>query len=392
MLKSTEHTTGVAEVLREVKQDLQASDAVLITTLPRGGLQILRTTELDEGLVRLYNRDFHAMDRTSWAALAAGEPRRLDNSSDLDSRFRDGFLRLASYEFEAAVPVEDVLIAGYPGLLTVFRNGQQADFSQEDLEKLRDMGRRLEDAARHERDARIEYEAAEYPLKHQPRLRQFIFDRNGNELGQSDAVDAAQRALRENIKQAAVDYLEHHGDTATTPGDHQPVLGDRMLLPDEHGDQWFLRAVAYKKYPALTDGPLVFMSIQPECEQWGALRPDDFEADGEVSRLVPALNFMADHYKEGPSLNEIAGTVDLSPFHFHRRFTELLGITPKHMLFDCQISEAKRQLVEPGRELADIASDCGFAHQSHFTSRFKQATGLTPTRWRRLALEQASKS
>jgi AraC family transcriptional regulator len=32
----------------------------------------------------------------------------------------------------------------------------------------------------------------------------------------------------------------------------------------------------------------------------------------------------------------------------------------------------------------DIASSCGFAHQSHFTSRFKQATGLTPTRWRKL--------
>ena len=29
----------------------------------------------------------------------------------------------------------------------------------------------------------------------------------------------------------------------------------------------------------------------------------------------------------------------------------------------------------------------GPPHQSHFTSRFKQATGLTPTRWRRFALD-----
>jgi AraC family transcriptional regulator len=40
--------------------------------------------------------------------------------------------------------------------------------------------------------------------------------------------------------------------------------------------------------------------------------------------------------------------------------------------------------------LAEIAAECGFAHQSHFTSRFKQATGLTPTRWRRFATELAS--
>jgi AraC family transcriptional regulator len=37
--------------------------------------------------------------------------------------------------------------------------------------------------------------------------------------------------------------------------------------------------------------------------------------------------------------------------------------------------------------LSEIAKECGFAHQSHFTSRFKQATGLTPTRWRRLAAD-----
>ena len=38
---------------------------------------------------------------------------------------------------------------------------------------------------------------------------------------------------------------------------------------------------------------------------------------------------------------------------------------------------------DPKRSAAEIfriARDCGFAHQSHFTSRFKQASGLTPTR------------
>ena len=78
----------------------------------------------------------------------------------------------------------------------------------------------------------------------------------------------------------------------------------------------------------------------------------------------------------------------LSPFHFHRRFTELLGITPKHFLLECQINQAKGELIKREKELADIATDCGFSHQSHFTSRFKQATGLTPTRWRRLIAEQ----
>ena len=80
--------------------------------------------------------------------------------------------------------------------------------------------------------------------------------------------------------------------------------------------------------------------------------------------------------------------MSLSPFHFHRRFTELLGLTPKQYLLACQIHEAKSELLAGEKELAQIAKDCGFAHQSHFTSRFKQATGLTPTRWRRMAQQR----
>jgi len=119
------------------------------------------------------------------------------------------------------------------------------------------------------------------------------------------------------------------------------------------------------------------------------LRSEDFDADQELSRLVPALKFMQQEFHRGPTLQEIAKTVHLSPFHFHRRFTELLGITPKHFLLDCQIEQAKEQLVGREKELSEIATACGFAHQSHFTSRFKQATGLTPTRWRRLANDAA---
>ena len=100
---------------------------------------------------------------------------------------------------------------------------------------------------------------------------------------------------------------------------------------------------------------------------------------------MPSLQFMQENYREKANLHQIARTVHLSPFHFHRRFTELLGITPKHYLFDCQIAEAKRKLAQGEMDLKEIADHCGFAHQSHFTSRFKQATGLTPTRWRRLA-------
>jgi AraC family transcriptional regulator len=90
-----------------------------------------------------------------------------------------------------------------------------------------------------------------------------------------------------------------------------------------------------------------------------------------------------------PTLASISAKAHLSPFHFHRRFTEMLGQTPKQFLLACQIHMGESMLVEHRHPLSDVAAECGFAHQSHFTSRFKQATGLTPTRWRRMAQDMA---
>jgi AraC-like DNA-binding protein len=169
---------------------------------------------------------------------------------------------------------------------------------------------------------------------------------------------------------------------------HELTL-NRVNLPDSHGDQWVFNRVVYKKYPALGDGPVTFFCLQPDCGDWSTVKPADLQADPELSRLMPAVKFMHAEYSRGPTLTEIAQQVKLSPFHFHRRFTELLGMTPKQYMLACQIHRAKRDLLSGQKELAVIAKECGFAHQSHFTSRFKQATGLTPTRWRRMALRRS---
>ena len=193
---------------------------------------------------------------------------------------------------------------------------------------------------------------------------------NGAELASLDSrlreqmLDHAKRRMHQ---------LNGHGSVA-----------DRMTVPDSHGDVWVFRLVTYKRYPALGDGPITFVCRQPACGDWSSIKPQDFSADHELSRLIPALKFMQEEYSRGPTLVEISKQVDLSPFHFHRRFTELLGLTPKQFLLECQIHDAKNGLLDSQKELVQIARDCGFAHQSHFTSRFKQATGLTPTRWRRM--------
>jgi AraC-like DNA-binding protein len=39
-------------------------------------------------------------------------------------------------------------------------------------------------------------------------------------------------------------------------------------------------------------------------------------------------------------------------------------------------------LNDPSRTMADIAAQCGFAHQQHFADAFRRSSGVTPTAYR----------
>lgn len=101
------------------------------------------------------------------------------------------------------------------------------------------------------------------------------------------------------------------------------------------------------------------------------------------NRLAPAAAYIRENFRGSPDLHELAKTVNLSIFHFHRSFKRAFGEPPKHMITRLQIAEAKKLLAETETPLADLAKQLGFAHQSHFTSRFRQITGTTPSRYRR---------
>lgn len=89
---------------------------------------------------------------------------------------------------------------------------------------------------------------------------------------------------------------------------------------------------------------------------------------------------MAKEFRRNPRLSEIARIAHFSEYHFHRLFRKRFGKTPKQLLVELQIDEAKR-LMLAGQRPADAAGRAGFSHQSHLTSRFKSVTGLTPKQW-----------
>jgi AraC-like DNA-binding protein len=383
LLEFTQSARGETFPFRQffdlLREAVDHGQGFLVSSLPRGGLQIVQPPRLPELLIRAYGREFHAYDRAAWGAIVQGKPVARDergSGEGLAGKLYSEMLAPLGVAYTAAAPMRSPVMDGYVGALVLMRGESAGPFSEEELGFLGDVAEELNVALRAVRLQRGGECGQTVP--HQSEIHQFIFDGSRRAIYGQAALEALDDQLRQNIDNAVRQRLAHvNGQTHTS---------DRVSLADSRGDLWNFRIAMHMSYPALSDGTVVFLCLQPECEDWGRLRQGDFQAAGELSRLIPALKYMHENFAKGPTLHEISRAVHLSPFHFHRRFTELLGITPKHFLLDCQIEWAKQMLVEGRKDLSDVAAACGFAHQSHFTSRFKQATGLTPTRWRRMAI------
>jgi len=357
------------------------TQGIIVSMLPRGSVHIVQPGKCPETLAKSYTRDFHKEDRVAWQAILRGANTRASDcwsASDFaNSPYLHGMLLPHGFRYAAGAPLAAPVLNGYPGALLLFRGPDDGDFTDSEMNKLKNIGREVDEFISKNRQPRNNELAMQTdPWTHTAAVRQYVYNKDAKPVFPKKGPGLDDR-IEEQLRQHARQALEYCR--------RGQVYIDRLLLPDSHGDLWIFHCVVFREFTALGQGAFVFFTLQPESFELVAIRPAEVCADAELVRLLPTLKFMQQDFHRNPTLDEIAKKAHLSPFHFHRRFTDLVGQTPKHFLLGCQIHEAKRALVSRRRELSQIATDCGFAHQSHFTSRFKQATGLTPTRWRKLA-------
>jgi AraC family transcriptional regulator len=82
------------------------------------------------------------------------------------------------------------------------------------------------------------------------------------------------------------------------------------------------------------------------------------------------------------SLDDLAGAVGLSKYHFSRRFKRRTGQSPYQFVIYERVRAARRRLRKTTQPLAQIALAVGFSSQSHLTRTFRRHVGTTPGRYR----------
>jgi AraC-like DNA-binding protein len=102
-------------------------------------------------------------------------------------------------------------------------------------------------------------------------------------------------------------------------------------------------------------------------------------------RAVEAALWIDANSKQPVDLESAAKEAGLSPFHFLRIFSRVLGVTPHQYLVRSRLRHAARLLAEGGLCVTDVALEVGFADLSNFVRCFHRAAGVAPRGFRRAA-------
>jgi AraC-like DNA-binding protein len=120
------------------------------------------------------------------------------------------------------------------------------------------------------------------------------------------------------------------------------------------------------------------------CLELRVLAAGEVPVLGDVTdeRIAKAIGYIDCNYGRSPALVEMAKSAYMSPFHFHRTFTDHTKISPKQYVVARQIQAARWLLRATEVPIAQVAQRCGFSSHGHFSTAFHRLTGFKPSAYR----------
>lgn len=111
-------------------------------------------------------------------------------------------------------------------------------------------------------------------------------------------------------------------------------------------------------------------------------RPDDISPAQRDAALVARACRMIEEAEELPKLDDIAASVGLSPWHFHRVFKAVTGLTPRGYGTAHRARRVRQGLAGEAASVTQAIYDAGFNSNSRFYEASDAMLGMTPSAFR----------
>lgn len=156
---------------------------------------------------------------------------------------------------------------------------------------------------------------------------------------------------------------------------HGRTISDRVwLVPDRGGAlNWYVSTKTPLKNRK--GEPIGIAGAMQDIQKTGSVL-------GPYEEMSDVVRYVAEHYAEKITVDELAGLAHLSTSQFTRQFNRLFQMTPARYLTRIRINAACSLLTRTDLDLTSIAERRGFHDASHFVKQFKKQIGMTPGEYR----------
>lgn len=111
--------------------------------------------------------------------------------------------------------------------------------------------------------------------------------------------------------------------------------------------------------------------------------PQETASSHQGGGLQKAVLYLHAHFRENPSLGQVADLLPLNQRYFCKKFRAYTGKTYKEYLRMLKLRYARRMVLATDRSMLDIAQESGYATQSHFNREFREYYSQTPLELRK---------
>lgn len=163
----------------------------------------------------------------------------------------------------------------------------------------------------------------------------------------------------------------------------RPFLTAPQFVPDLCASE--VTWLGLRLFRHFTEGTLSLLHTQELCSEMlervsGADVNDELRSPVWLKR---AMELLHEAYREPLTLGAIAAQVRIHPIHLSRVFRRRFRCTMAEYQNRLRVQFVCRALQKEWADLAALATDAGFADQSHMGRVFRTYTGATPGQFRR---------
>lgn len=207
-------------------------------------------------------------------------------------------------------------------------------------------------------------------------LDRFDFDRLEEFIRKGD-----QAGAQAHLDEALAGVIR---DAALSPKQAQNLLMHIAVRMTECFRDIYGSMNAYREPTEFDFAGLFGLRHFSDMRQWllalcARLFSDNAQVLGRSASLVGlAVGYIANHYKEGVTLKQVAADCHINTSYLGQIFRKEMGCAFTDYVNALRIREAQRLLANPTLKVYEVAEQVGFTDYHYFLKIFKKVTGSTP--------------